>query len=236
MKKLGERQHAVLVADDDPDALALVSLSLSMMGIISIEATDGEKAIAACSQALPDMAILDYNMPGCKGTEVCAHIKKLPGGELIPVLMLTAMDSLQDKVRAFEEGVDDYLTKPFHCQELMARVKALLRVRDLNVRLADKNAQLSQIQEIVLQQERQLVVSQLAGSAAHELGQPLAAIILNCYLLQNLAPGDPKAQKALAAIGSDAKRMSEMLERLKGADAAKTAAYHQDIRILDLGK
>lgn len=226
--------YIVLVADDDPDARTVVSLALSTLGITTLEAEDGRKAVALCGEAVPDLAILDFNMPHLTGSDVCAYIRKLPQGELIPVIMLTALDSVKDKVRAFEGGVDEYLTKPFHVEELQARVKALLRVHDLSVRLAEKNEQLLNMQEVMLQQERQVVVSQLAGTAAHRLGQPLSAILLNCYLLQTLRPADPKYQKALAAITHDAKRMAEMLEKLKGVDAAKTAAYHQDMRILDI--
>ena len=224
----------VLVADDDPDARGVVCAALSTLGLTPLEACDGAQAAQLCGEVIPDMAILDLNMPGLKGTEVCTRIRKLPGGELIPIIMLTANDRVQDKVLAFQEGVDDYLTKPFHYQELQARVRALLRVRELNLRLAEKNERLEEIQEMLLQQERQVVLSQLAGTAAHQLGQPLSAIILNCYLLQNLSPSDLKYQKALSAITQDAKRMAEMLEKLKGANAAKTAAYHNDMRILDI--
>jgi DNA-binding response OmpR family regulator len=224
----------VLVADDDSDSRAVVVAALATLNVSILEAEDGNAAAKICQAVVPDLAVLDYNMPGMKGTEVCRRIRALPNGELIPIIMLTALDTLQDKVRAFEHGVDDYLTKPFHCQELLARVRALLRVRALNLRLAAQNCRLQEMQEMLLQQERQIIVSQLAGTAAHQLGQPLSAIILNCYLVQTLKPEDPKYQRALAAITHDARRMSEMLEKLKGANAARTSAYHADMRILDI--
>ena len=88
--------------------------------------------------------------------------------------------------------------------------------------------------EILVEQERQLAVDQLAGTAAHQLGQPLAAIILNCHLLEALEPDDPKYKKALAAMNSDAKRMAELIEKLKSTDARKTSDYYGDVNILEL--
>ncbi len=226
--------RTVLVADDDPDARTLVCECLRMLGFLPIEASDGEKAVGMCKVALPDLAVLDGKMPGLNGTEVCAEIKKIPGGELVPIILLTAMDNMEAKVHALHSGVDDYLTKPFNFQELQARVVSLVRLRDLNLRLAEKNEQLQEMQEIVIQQERQIVISQLAGTAAHQLGQPLSAIMLNCYLIQTLQPNDPRYKKALQAISSDSKRMAEMIEKLKGANAAKTAAYYGNTQILDI--
>jgi signal transduction histidine kinase len=92
------------------------------------------------------------------------------------------------------------------------------------------------MQEKLVQHERQVVVSQLAGTAAHQLGQPLSAIMLNCHLLERLPSTDERFQKALQAVKADAKRMAELIERLRGVDAKKTEAYHGEARILNLEK
>jgi signal transduction histidine kinase len=135
---------------------------------------------------------------------------------------------------ALEEGVDDYITKPFNYQELQARVKALLRMRDLNVALRQKNEELKLMQERLVAQERQLAVGQLAGTAAHQLGQPLSAILLNCYLLEQLPKDDAKFVGALTAIKSDAKRMADMIERLRAVNASEREEYYGDTEILKL--
>jgi len=223
----------ILVADDDDDARAIVAIGISALGYRVVEARDGIEAVEAFIEQRPAMAVLDMNMPGLTGSEVCKRIKGAEGGALVPVLMLTANETVQDKVSAFEGGVDDYLTKPFHLEELQARTKALLRVRDLNVRLAEKNAELVTMQEKLVQQERQTVVSQLAGTAAHQLGQPLSAIMLNCHLLERLPATDERYQKALQAVKADAKRMAEMIERLRAVDAKKIEQYHGEERILN---
>jgi signal transduction histidine kinase len=90
------------------------------------------------------------------------------------------------------------------------------------------------MQEKVVEQERQLVVGQLAGTAAHQLGQPLSAILLNCYLLENLPKSDSKFIGALQSIKNDAKRMAEMIDQLRGVDASKKEGYYGNTEILSL--
>jgi len=114
----------ILVADDDPDLLDLVAYALSQAGYLVVKAADGNAALAAFDAEAPDLVILDINMPGQTGFEVCAAIR---GRSTVPVMMLTARGEEQDLVRALDLGADDYLTKPFSPRTLLARVKALLR-------------------------------------------------------------------------------------------------------------
>jgi DNA-binding response OmpR family regulator len=224
----------ILIAEDDGDARAIVAHSLLLMGHEVIGVEDGQAAIEFCRQELPDLAILDYVMPKLNGVEVCQALKKLEGGERVPVLMLTARDGVREKVSALIDGVDDYLTKPFDRDELSARIESLLRIRDLMQRLHSKNEELSAMQERLVQYERQSAVTQLAGTAAHQLGQPLSAILLNCYLVENLPKSDPKFSAAVGAIKSDVKRMVEMIEKLRRADASAQEEYCEGATILKL--
>jgi hypothetical protein len=173
-------------------------------------------------------------MPALNGIEVCHRLRTIPGGEFVPVLMLTARDTVQDKVSALEEGIDDYLTKPFNYQELRARVTALLRVRDLNMSLVAKNEELRRMQELLVETERQLAVGQLAGTAAHQLGQPLSAIMLNCFLLEQLPKENPKFIGALASIKSDSRRMAELIDGLRKVKASEREEYFGTTEILKL--
>lgn len=224
----------VLVADDDEDALAIVGDAISFMGYEVIEARDGDEAARVFKEAKPDLAVLDWMMPGLSGPEVCAEIKSSPGGELVPVLILTARDGIEDKVAALEGGADDYITKPFHLKELQARVNALLRVGELHQILQSKNEQLKKMQEKLIAQERQLVVTQLAGTAAHRLGQPLSAILLNCHLLDSLPAEDEKYMNALESIKLDANRMASLIDQLREVDAEATQKYYGEEAILDM--
>lgn len=224
----------ILIADDDPDALNLVGLGVSALGFQAVEAHDGNEAWEKFEVLSPDLAVLDLMMPGLSGNDVCQRIKGSDLGRHVPVIILTARDALQDKVTALEGGADDYLTKPFHVPELQARIKALLRVRELNLSLRQKNQELLAAQEKLIQQERQLLVMQLAGTAAHQLGQPLSAILLNCHLLEKLPANDSRFSQALAAIKQDARRMAELIEKLKTVDAQKKEDYHGQTQILDI--
>jgi len=114
----------ILVADDDLDLLGLVAYSLSQAGYLVVKASDGPGALATYEAESPDLVILDINMPGTSGFEVCTAIRAR--GE-IPIMMLTARGEEQDLVKALDLGADDYLTKPFSPKTLLARVKALLR-------------------------------------------------------------------------------------------------------------
>ncbi len=223
----------VLIADDDSDVRSIVSGIVSLMGFEAIEAESGTQALTICQNQLPDLAILDFMMPGLDGLRLCQEIRKLDGGDILPVIMLTAQDGLDDRVRSLEGGLDDYLTKPFRYQELQARLRALLRVRNLNKELKQRNQDLQEMQERVVAQERQLAARQLAGTAAHQLGQPLSAILLNLHLLDILDDRE-KIDNALAAIKKDVKRMAEMIEQLKQADASKTESYHGTSKILSV--
>ncbi len=114
----------ILVADDDADLLDLVAYALAQAGYLVVKAVDGNAALARFEAEAPDLVILDINMPGQTGFEVCAAIR---GNSTVPVMMLTARGEEADLVRALDLGADDYLTKPFSPRTLLARVKALLR-------------------------------------------------------------------------------------------------------------
>jgi DNA-binding response OmpR family regulator len=114
----------LLSADDDTDLLALIAFTLSQAGYLVVKASDGPSAIRAFEAEAPDLVILDINMPGASGFQVCEAIR---AKSRVPVMMLTVRGEEEDLVRALEIGADDYLTKPFSPRTLLARVKALLR-------------------------------------------------------------------------------------------------------------
>ncbi len=114
----------LLSADDDKDLLALIAFTLSQAGYLVVKASDGPSAIRAFEAESPDLVILDINMPGASGFQVCEAIR---AKSRVPVMMLTVRGEEEDLVRALELGADDYLTKPFSPRTLLARVKALLR-------------------------------------------------------------------------------------------------------------
>jgi PleD family two-component response regulator len=126
----------LLFADDNEDMRHMVRDLLVASGYEIGLAADGPSALASVKVREPDLMILDLNMPGLSGYDVCRAVKKNPATARIPILMLTAQSSVEHKVEGFEAGADDYLPKPFDARELRARVSALLR---LVRREADRN-------------------------------------------------------------------------------------------------
>jgi DNA-binding response OmpR family regulator len=114
----------VLVADDDADLRELIAFTLSQAGYLVIKAADGPSAVRRFEEEATDLVVLDINMPGLSGFQVCEAIR---ARSRVPVMMLTVRGEEEDLVRAFGLGADDYLTKPFSPRTLLARIKALMR-------------------------------------------------------------------------------------------------------------
>jgi two-component system response regulator MprA len=114
----------LLVADDDPDIVSFVKRGLTYEGYEVDTAADGQEAVDKARQHPPDLVILDVMMPGLDGIEVARRIRQ---SSKVPVLMLTARGTTADKVAGLDSGADDYLVKPFDFDELLARIRALLR-------------------------------------------------------------------------------------------------------------
>ncbi len=118
------KKPTVLVADDDPRLLKLVQRNLELANYRVITVSDGTSVLKQAEAEEPDLYVLDVMMPGLDGREVTRRLREF---SIAPVLMLTAKDAEEDKVSGLDAGADDYLTKPFGAQELIARVKALMR-------------------------------------------------------------------------------------------------------------
>ncbi len=115
------------LAEDDSKIAGLIKKGLEESGYTVVAASNGEEAIETFQTQVPDLIILDIMMPGLNGIEVCKLLRE--SHRDLPVLMLTALGSLEDKLTGFNNGADDYLVKPFHFKELLARIEALLRRR-----------------------------------------------------------------------------------------------------------
>ena len=115
----------VLVVDDEPSVREAVSRALSLSGYEVASADDGHAALEAVRRGQPELILLDVLMPGLDGVALCRRLRR--DGDRTPVLMLTARDAVSDRVAGLDAGADDYLVKPFALEELLARVRALLR-------------------------------------------------------------------------------------------------------------
>ena len=117
----------ILIVADEADLAGLLDFNLRQAGHQTAVADTGEKALALAQAKHPDLVLLDVMLPDLSGREVCRKLKATPGLADVPVVMLTARGEEHERVSGFEAGADDYVTKPFSVQELLLRVKAVLR-------------------------------------------------------------------------------------------------------------
>src|SRR5215468_2511132 len=123
-------RHSVLVVDDSNLLRGILKEELEAEGFEVHMAEDGPQALERARDVRPDVILLDIGLPGMDGYEVCRRIKSDAATSEIPVLMITALNELKDKLAGFEAGADDYLTKPFFTKELLARLRKNLKIRD----------------------------------------------------------------------------------------------------------
>ncbi len=117
----------VLVVEDEASLVAMLRYNLEKQGFDVEEAVDGQEAIARIAESPPDIVLLDWMLPVMSGIEVCRQIRRRPATRDLPVIMVTARSEDQDAVRGLNTGADDYITKPFSMDALLARMRALLR-------------------------------------------------------------------------------------------------------------
>src|SRR5215510_14454272 len=121
----------ILVVDDTPRNVKLLADLLAIKGYEVVTATSGREALGQVETERPDLVLLDVVMPEMSGYEVCRKIREIPETKMLPVVMVTALDPAEERIKGIEAGADDFLSKPINQAELLARVRSLLRVKAL---------------------------------------------------------------------------------------------------------
>jgi len=152
-RAIQRNKRRILVVDDIHENVEILQARLEAQGYEVVTAYDGEEALRKMSETSPDLVLLDVMMPKMDGFQVCRAIKSSPQTEMLPVIMVTARTDTSDIVKGFEVGADDYLTKPYNQQELQARVRSMLRIRDAHLQLEEFNRSL---EERVRQQVKEI--------------------------------------------------------------------------------
>jgi adenylate cyclase len=134
----------ILVVDDQPQNVRLLEQLLTLSGYEVATASSGAEALAKVARETPDIVLLDVVMPQMSGYEVCKAIRANAETALLPIVMVTALDPAEERVRGIESGADDFLAKPINQAELLARVKSLLRIRELHAQVKAQAAQLAE--------------------------------------------------------------------------------------------
>ncbi|MBD2345177.1 sensor histidine kinase [Anabaena subtropica] len=180
----------ILVVDDTLTNLEIISEALTEAGFEVATAIDGKKALQKIQHRLPDLILLDVMMPVMDGFETCKHLKTHPETHDIPVIFMTAITDTDSKVEALSLGAVDYITKPFHKAEVLARISTHLQLRNLTKNLetrvvertSELNRVLQDLQEYqlqLIQQEKMSVLGQLVAGLAHEINNPVSCIYGN---------------------------------------------------------
>ncbi|HVY69828.1 MAG TPA: hybrid sensor histidine kinase/response regulator [Verrucomicrobiae bacterium] len=204
----------ILVVDDTQANLQLLTGMLKERGYKVRPALNGELALQAARRSAPDLILLDINMPGLSGYEVAARLKQDEKLRGVPILFLSALTETGDKVRAFEAGGVDYVVKPFQFEEVAARVETHLKLRRLQVELADRNRELQQRNQELhdLQQLRDNLVHMIV----HDLRSPLSVMTgyLDLYEMTEKASISGEGAKHLQQVHASIRRLLEMVNSL----------------------
>jgi diguanylate cyclase (GGDEF)-like protein len=151
MMNKNPEQSKILVVDDIPLNRKLEKTYLESVGYQVILANDGVEALQRIDEESPDLVLLDVMMPKMNGFQVCRRLKSIENTRFIPIIMVTALNEIEDKVKGIEAGADDFISKPFNKLELLARVKSLLRIKYLHDELELKIEELEIAQSKLIQ-------------------------------------------------------------------------------------
>ncbi len=181
--ELSSPKADILIVDDTPANLRLLSTMMMDRGYNVRQAINGKMALTATSAMIPDLILLDINMPGMSGYEVCQKLKQDPETAHVPVIFLSAFDDVCEKVKAFQVGGIDYIIKPFEFEEVIVRIQNQLTIQQLQKQLQDQNQQLQtalgelrMVQAQLIQKEKMASLAQLVAGIAHEINNPVSFI------------------------------------------------------------
>lgn len=224
----------LLIVDDNPDNIEILKYKLRQVDSTYniMESHTGLDAIEKVKKDIPDIILLDIMMPGMDGFEVAKTIKKIFPDNFIPIIMVTAREDVDSKIRGLASGGDDYLTKPFEITELQARIKSLMRIRELQNKIAEMNKK-------ILVSERLSAVVATVATLNHEINNPLCSMLLDLQMLQlnkefNAIPIE--IQEKIKKIETSAARIADITKKLSDLQEISIKEYIGKSEILDVDK
>jgi DNA-binding response OmpR family regulator len=232
----------ILIVDDSPFTRLKCKQILASENHDVIEAENGEEAIRKVETEKPDVVLMDVVMPVMDGHEAC---KKLKEGKYpdLPVIIVTTKSELEDLVKGFESGADDYIVKPFKKMELLSRISAMLRVKGLYDELKDKNKELKHANDelkkaktALKEKEKLSLVGQLLVGVHHELRNPLTVVLSNSQILLNHFELDEKIKPLVSDIEGQARNIKDILDNVNEIDSVEIIDYVDDTTMVNIKK
>ena len=216
-------EMAILVVDDEPIALDHLAGVLRSAGHEVTVAVDGEEGLAICHRSRVDLIIADWIMPRMDGVALCRALKADAALRQSYVILLSARGEVPDKVQALDGGVDDYVVKPCADEEILARVRAGLRIRRL--------------QDELIRMEWRLATRELAATLGHTINNPLQAIANYLEVLEHSTPSEatPCPSAILAEARHEVERMAGIIRRLVDLRDPQRIATALGTSMTDLG-
>jgi signal transduction histidine kinase len=212
MASEGTEIGTLLIVDDNPTNLELLLDTLKDSGFKVLVAKDGPGTFQRLEHALPDLILLDVLMPGMDGFEVCRKLKENRITRDIPVIFMTSLDDTNNKIRGFQVGAVDYITKPFQQEEVMARITTHLTLRRLQQHLRQKNAELARANAEL--EERNQELDTFAQTVAHELKNPLGLVMGFAEVIAKEGGLPEDLRNLLEVIAKSGRKMRSIINEL----------------------
>jgi DNA-binding response OmpR family regulator len=212
----------ILVAEDEELSRDMLVRRLAMRGFVVDSVSDGKSCLAWLENNVPDLALLDIQMPGMSGMEIVREIRKRFTHDVLPVILVTALGESEDIVRGLEAGANDYVVKPIVFPILLARMGVALRIRR-SVRL-------------LTEADRQRVLIETLGQACHQLSQPMQAVLVTLEdLILNPRAHAGQMLSELMEVRKWTLEVSEVIHRLQAVGTTRSVPYTQRMELLDEG-
>ncbi|WP_342113389.1 hybrid sensor histidine kinase/response regulator [Pseudoduganella sp. OTU4001] len=219
----------ILIVDDNPHNLEALAAILKRDGYKVRAALSGELALRAAQSQAPDLVLLDVRMPGMDGYQTCRLLKAEPQLHDIPVIFISALTEVEEKLDAFRCGAVDFITKPFQAEEVLARVRTQMELAEARLSLAGTNAQLVALMTQLAQSEKNKSLGALARGVSHELNTPISNAMLSASSIGELI-GD---MQKLAASQGCSELFAPLLAHFHSGLQLVTRNLHRAGKMLD---
>lgn len=212
----------IMIVDDDANMRLLVEMALRRNGEYKIVGcSSGEAALQMINEEKPNLVLLDIMMPGMNGFDVCKAIKSSEETKFISVIIISSLRDINDKLKGMDTGADDYIVKPFNPDELFGRVKARLRIQELEA-------------EMVGKKQLETALSMLV-TLQHEINNPLAGIIGSAEILSDWRKMSPEeTDRTVKAVNEQSKRIRDVVQKLSNITKVVETTYIGDTKMIDI--